>query len=164
MAHGPATPGRPEAASPLAATGPGPEPRTSSLPRWATVAGVVALIVAVGAGAYWFRQRTPVLPTEQAAAPPPAVPAQQQPESPTSPKSVSTPPTEEEPVVASVPVLPEPSVPAPLDHAAIETALGLGRAERRLVQQGLVEAGQEPEPADGLFGGEQTRTRQAIRA
>ena len=105
-----------------------------------------------------------MLPTEQAAAPPPAVPAQQQPESPTSPKSVSTPPTEEEPVVASVPVLPEPSVPAPLDHAAIETALGLGRAERRLVQQGLVEAGQEPEPADGLFGGEQTRTRQAIRA
>ena len=29
-----------------------------SLPRWATVAGIAALLVAVGAGAYWLGQRT----------------------------------------------------------------------------------------------------------
>ena len=33
-----------------------------------------------------------------------------------------------------------------------------------LIQQGLAAAGQEPGPTDGLFGGEQTRTRQAIQA
>ena len=38
------------------------------------------------------------------------------------------------------------------------------RAARRLVQQGLAAVGYDPGPADGLFGGAQTRTRQAIRA
>ena len=42
----------------------------------------------------------------------------------------------------------------------LEAGLGLTRAERQLVQQGLVEAGQEPGPVDGLFG---ARTRTAIR-
>ena len=140
-----------------------PESHTSSLPRWTTVVGVVALIVAVGGGAYWLGQRTPVIPTEQAAAPTPAIPDQQQTESPTPHEPARALPIEKEPVVAPTPVVPE-SVSAPPDPSAIETALGLEREERVLVQQGLAAAGQEPGPADGLFGGEQTRTRQAIRA
>ena len=48
--------------------------------------------------------------------------------------------------------------------ACLEGQLGLERAARRLVQQGLAAVGYEPGPADGLFGGGTTRTRQAIRA
>ena len=48
--------------------------------------------------------------------------------------------------------------------ACLEGQLGLDRAARRLVQQGLAAVGYEPGPADGLFGGGTTRTRQAIRA
>ena len=139
------------------------QPRPSSLPRWVTVAGVIALIVAVGAGAYWLGQRTPVVPTEQAAVPPPAVPDQRQTESPAPYETVSAPPEEEEPVVSPAPVVPE-SAPAPPDPVAIETALGLEREERALIQQGLAPVGHDPGLADGLFGGETTHTRQAIRA
>ena len=46
----------------------------------------------------------------------------------------------------------------------LEEQLGLERSARQLVQQGLAAVGYNPGPADGLFGGEQTRTRQAIRA
>ena len=48
--------------------------------------------------------------------------------------------------------------------ACLEQQLGLDRAARRLVQQGLAAVGYEPGPADGLFGGGTTRTRQAIRS
>ena len=41
---------------------------------------------------------------------------------------------------------------------------GLGLTERIRVQEGLQAAGQEPGPADGLFGGPETKTRRAIRA
>ena len=133
--------------------------RSQSSSRWATVAGMVALIIAVGAGAYWLGQRTPVMPTEQA-----AVPEPRQADSPASQESVSASPAEEEVGVSPPSAIPESSAPAPPDPAAIEAALGLGRAERRMVQQGLAAAGQEPGPTDGLFGGEQTRTRQAIQA
>ena len=139
-----------------------PEPHTSKLPRWATIGGIVALIVAMVSGAYWLGQRTPVVPTEQASVPSPAVSDQQQTESSVPHEPGSAPPIEEETVVSPTPVAPEPT-PAPLDQAAIETALGLEREERILIQQGLAAAGQEPGPADGLFGGETTRTRQAIR-
>ena len=47
--------------------------------------------------------------------------------------------------------------------ACLEGQLGLDRADRVLVQQGLAAVGHDPGPADGLFGGETTRTRQAIR-
>lgn len=136
-----------------------PERSKSSSLRWATVAGVVALVVAVGAGAYWFGQRAPVMPTEQT-----ATPESRQADSPASQEPVSASPDEGEPVVSSVSVVPEPTASTPPDPAAMETALGLEREERVLVQQGLAAAGQEPGPTDGLFGGEQTRTRQAIRA
>ena len=49
-------------------------------------------------------------------------------------------------------------------RACLEGQLGLDRAARVLVQQGLAAVGHDPGPADGLFGGGQTRTRQAIRA
>ncbi len=48
--------------------------------------------------------------------------------------------------------------------ACLERGLGLTRTERVAVQRGLGEVGQEPGPADGLFGGPETKTRQAIRA
>ena len=48
--------------------------------------------------------------------------------------------------------------------ACLEQGLGLTRTERVAVQRGLAEVGQEPGPADGLFGGPETKTRQAIRA
>ncbi len=48
--------------------------------------------------------------------------------------------------------------------ACLEGQLGLNRAARVLVQQGLAAVGHDPGPADGLFGGAQTRTRRAIRA
>ena len=131
--------------------------RSQSSSRWATMAGVIALIIAVGAGAYWLGQRTPVMPTEQA-----AVPEPRQADRPASQESVSASLAEEEVGVSPPSVIPESSAPAP-DPATIETALGLEREERVLIQQGLAAAGQEPGPADGLFGGEQTRTRQAIR-
>ena len=101
------------------------------------------------------------MPTEQAATPP-TVPEPRQVDRPAPHEPVSAPPIEEELVVAPASVVPEPA-PAPPDPAAIETALGLEREERVLIQQGLAAAGQEPGPTDGLFGGEQTRTRQAIR-
>ena len=49
-------------------------------------------------------------------------------------------------------------------RACLERGLGLTRMERVAVQRGLAEVGQEPGPADGLFGGPETKTRQAIRA
>ena len=49
-------------------------------------------------------------------------------------------------------------------RACLEQGLGLTRTERVAVQRGLAEVGQEPGPADGLFGGPETKTRQAIRA
>ena len=49
-------------------------------------------------------------------------------------------------------------------RACLEGQLGLDRAARVLVQQGLAAVGQEPGPADGLFGGEGSRTREALRA
>ena len=45
------------------------------------------------------------------------------------------------------------------DDAAVETALGLTRADRRLIQSGLAAQGFDPGPADGVFG---RRTRAAI--
>ena len=49
-------------------------------------------------------------------------------------------------------------------RACLEQGLGLTRMERVAVQRGLAEVGQEPGPADGLFGGPETKTRRAIRA
>ncbi len=46
------------------------------------------------------------------------------------------------------------------DPRAVEAGLGLDRASRRLVQQGLARAGYSPGPADGVFG---PATRAAIR-
>ena len=48
--------------------------------------------------------------------------------------------------------------------ACLEQGLGLTRAERIRVQEGLQAAGQEPGPTDGLFGGPGGKTRGAIRA
>ena len=48
--------------------------------------------------------------------------------------------------------------------ACLEQGFGLTRLERVAVQRGLAEVGQEPGPADGLFGGPETKTRRAIRA
>ena len=48
-------------------------------------------------------------------------------------------------------------------RACLEQGLGLTRMERVAVQRGLAEVGQEPGPADGLFGGPETKTRRAIR-
>ena len=45
------------------------------------------------------------------------------------------------------------------DGAAVETALDLSRADRRLIQSSLAAAGFDPGPADGVFG---RRTRAAI--
>ena len=45
------------------------------------------------------------------------------------------------------------------DGAALETALGLTRADRRLIQSSLAAQGFDPGPADGVFG---QRTRAAI--
>ncbi len=47
-----------------------------------------------------------------------------------------------------------------VEPRAVEAALGLDRASRRLVQQGLTRAGFSPGPADGVFG---PATRAAIR-
>jgi len=49
-------------------------------------------------------------------------------------------------------------------RACLEGQLGLDRAARVLVQQGLSAVGHDPGPADGLFGGARTQTRRAIRA
>ena len=54
-------------------------------------------------------------------------------------------------------VQPVSSAPTPEE---VESSLGLGRGERRRVQQGLASLGYGPGPADGLFG---ARTRDAIR-
>ena len=45
------------------------------------------------------------------------------------------------------------------DHAALEAALNLTRADRRLIQSSLAAEGFDPGPADGVFG---RRTRAAI--
>ncbi len=45
------------------------------------------------------------------------------------------------------------------DHAVVEAALSLTRADRRLIQSSLAAAGFDPGPADGVFG---RRTRAAI--
>ena len=137
-----------------------------TVPRWATVAGVVALVVAVAGGAYWYVQQSglpvdglPIAVSRQAERPAPQESLESAPPAPAPEprQTASATPATEEPV-------PEAAVPEPPDHAAMEAALELEREERVLVQQGLVAAGQEPGPADGLFGGETTRTRQAIRA
>ena len=49
-------------------------------------------------------------------------------------------------------------------RACLEQGLGLTRTERIRVQAGLQAAGQEPGPADGLFGGPGAKTRRAIQA
>ena len=137
-----------------------------TVPRWATVAGVVALVVAVAGGAYWYVQQSglpvdglPIAASRHTESPAPHKNLESTPPAPAPEprQTASATPATEEPV-------PEAAVPEPPDHAALEAALGLGREERVLVQHGLVAAGQEPGPADGLFGGETTRTRQAIRA
>ena len=137
-----------------------------TVPRWATVAGVVALVVAVAGGAYWYVQQSglpvdglPDTASRQAERPAPQESLESAPPvpAPEPRQTASATPATEEPV-------PEAAVPEPPDHAAMETALGLEREERVLVQQGLAVAGYEPGPADGLFGGGTTRTRQAIRA
>ena len=63
----------------------------------------------------------------------------------------------EEALVAEQGPAAEVTVPSP---AAAEEALGLGRAARRLIQEGLVAAGFDPGVADGLFG---AGTRAALR-
>ena len=138
---------------------PVPPDARPALPRWATVAGIVALIVAVGAGAYWLGQRMSGGPPQQVAVPPPAVQESQQVTSPAPQGTVSAPPTEEETVVSPAPVVQEPSAPAPPDPAAIEAALGLGREERIVIQRGLRALEYAPGPADGAFG---PSTRQAL--
>ena len=137
---------------------PDTEGSTSRLPRWVSIAGIVALMVAMVTGAYWLGQRTLVVPNERAAVSEPTPPAQQQTESPAPPEAVSAPPVEEEPVVAPTPEAPEPDL-APPDPAAIETALGLEREERIMIQRGLYALEYAPGPADGAFG---PSTRQAL--
>ncbi len=136
----------------------GPPVRTDTAQkgaRWATVAGVVALLVAVAGGAYWYvrQAESPAVVSRT------SIPEAHQAEPPVQRESEPVP--ESRQAVSAVPTPEEPPPPTP---AEVETELGLDRAARVLVQQGLLEAGQEPGPADGMFGGEQTRTRQAIRA
>ncbi len=59
--------------------------------------------------------------------------------------------------------VPTPEESPPSTPEEVETELGLDRAARVLVQQGLAAVGQESGPADGLFGGEGSRTREALR-
>ncbi len=134
-----------------------------TVPRWATVAGVAALVVAVAGGAYWYVRQSglpvdglPDAASRQAERRAPQESASPEP-APEPRQTASATPATEEPV-------PESAVQEPSDHAALEAALGLEREEQILVQQGLAAAGHEPGPADGLFGGGTTRTRQAIRA
>ena len=138
---------------------PKPDPPASSS-RWALVVGVVALMVAVAGGAYWYAGQQGLLsggPLEVASGP--AV---------TEPDRVESRPggeTEETEIETEIETEGEELVGAGGPSAEeVEAGLGLDREARRLVQQGLMEAGQEPGPADGLFGGDTTRTRQAIRA
>ncbi len=76
---------------------------TSSFLRWAIVTGMIALVVAIGGGAYWLGQRGSGVPTEQAIVP--VVPAQPQ---SSSPASQANPPAPEpdKPVVAAPQVYP----------------------------------------------------------
>ena len=138
---------------------PDPAPPASSS-RWALVVGVVALMVAVAGGAYWYAGQQGLLsggPQEVASGP--AV---------TEPDRVESQPggeTEETEIETEIEGEGEEVVEAGGPSAEeVEAGLGLDREARRLVQQGLMEAGQEPGPTDGLFGGDTTRTRQAIRA
>ena len=88
--------------------GPPKEPRTetaaatSSFLRWAIVAGVIALVVAIGGGAYWLGQRGSGVPTEQAIVP---VVPQPQNSSPASQANSST-PESDKPIVAAPQVYP----------------------------------------------------------
>ena len=70
-------------------------------------------------------------------------------------------PVSSDTAVASAPPQPASSAltlatPTPQE---VESSLGLGRKERRMVQQGLASLGYEPGPVDGLFG---ARTRAVI--
>ncbi len=141
-----------------------PGPGTASFPRWARVTGVVALVVAVGGGAYWLGQQREPPTSGPAVTVPTASPSDSH--RAASPVAQGSPPAEvprqtasagpEEPVVTA-----EPEEPSP---AEVEAGVELTRAERRLVQRGLAAAGQSPSSADGLFGGVETHTRRAIRA
>ena len=145
------------------------QPPPSVLPRWATVVGVVMLVAALGGGAYWLGQQSGPLgggPGEVAMRPPVIEPGKaDRPASPEHPPVDLAPPSKQ--TASAEPATAEPAVteagagPSPEE---VEAGLELGRAARRLVQHGLVEAGLEPGPADGMFGGETARTRQAIRA
>ena len=141
---------------------------TSSSLRWAIVAGVVALVVAVGGGAYWLGQRPSSLGGEPAEVTTgPAVTEPVQTDRPALTREPAEPAPEPQQTASTEPERAEPPVPAEADELSpveVEAGLELDRDERRLVQHGLVEAGQEPGPADGLFGGESARTRRAIRA
>ena len=70
----------------------------------------------------------------------------------------TVPASEDSPVVPAAPAAVLASAgPTPQE---VESTLGLGRAQRRLVQRGLASLGYAPGPADGLFG---AGTREAIR-
>ena len=70
----------------------------------------------------------------------------------------TVPVSEDSPVVPAAPAAVLASAgPTPQE---VESTLGLGRAQRRLVQRGLASLGYGPGPADGLFG---AGTREAIR-
>ena len=162
-----ALPGLTQSASRATPAGPPRTPQTETTPapasRWALVGGVVALMVAVAGGAYVYFQPEGVrfgqsgeVATGPEVVPRPVAPPAQQasPSVPDADQSASARP--------DPPESPEElSDPSP---AEVEAGLELTREARRLVQQGLWEAGQEPGPVDGLFGGVETRTRQAIQA
>ena len=146
-----------------------PPPPPPPPSRWALVAGVVAFVVAVAGGAFWYARQQGVWdgkPKAVATRPTAGAPGRTErpapPPRPTAEPSPSLQPTAPAtPTPAELPVPEETAEPSP---AEVEAGLELDREARRLVQQGLAAAGQDPGPADGLFGGETERTRQAIRA
>ncbi len=118
----------------------------------------VALLALVGGGVYWFMQNQPRPDTAEAdlaVEPAPAVTDQ----SADQPAGEGQPTEPDSPVQISVVDTATPE-PAASDGAAVETGLGLTRAERRRIQQGLTAAGFQPGSADGLFG---EGTRSALR-
>ena len=81
---------------------------------------------------------------------------------PAAPASSTAVPTPEDIAVAPASSSSQPAMAAvavPTSEEA-ESTLGLGRAQRRMVQRGLASLGYGPGPADGLFG---AGTREAIR-